>query len=86
MAERCIGLLARRIKVLRESRGWSQRELARQADVHHNTIAALERGDRQELSTRDVLRIARVLETSIDYLVGRFEDTEENELMAAVAL
>lgn len=84
MAERRISLLARRIKVLREARGWSQRELARQADVHHNTIATLERGDRQELSTRDVLHIARVLETSIDYLVGRFEETEESEIMAVV--
>lgn len=40
-----------RVKELRESRGWTQRELADRADVTDQTISNLERGLRPTLAT-----------------------------------
>ena len=34
-----------RLRQLRESRGWTQAELARRVGVHTNTLARLERGE-----------------------------------------
>ena len=38
--------LGRRVKVLRITRGWSQMELGFRADIGHNYISDLERGQR----------------------------------------
>ena len=73
------GSLGQRIRALRRRRQLSQRELARQAGVAHTTIADLERGDRQDVSTQIALQISRALNTSLDYLTGRFEEESEDD-------
>jgi hypothetical protein len=45
----------------------------------------LESGDLKDIQTSTARRLARALGTSVDYLIGTFED-EENELLAAAAL
>ena len=77
--------LGERLKRAREKKGWSQRELARQAHVRYATISELENGIRTAMNTDTAKRIARALGVSVDYLIGTFEE-EEDERTAALAL
>jgi transcriptional regulator with XRE-family HTH domain len=77
--------LGARLKKTREKKGWSQRELARQAHVRYATISELENGIRTAMNTDTAKRIARSLGVSVDYLIGTF-DEEEDEGTAAIAL
>ena len=77
--------LGARLKRAREKKGWSQRELARQAQVRYATISELENGIRTAMNTDTAKRIARSLGVSVDYLIGTFEE-EEDERPATLAL
>lgn len=77
--------LGERLKRAREKKGWSQRELARQAHVRYATISELENGIRTAMNTDTAKRIARSLGVSVDYLIGTFEEDEE-ERSAVIAL
>lgn len=77
--------LGMRIKSLRERKGLNQSELARLCGITPATISRLESGDLKDIQTSTARRLARALGTSVDYLIGTFED-EENELLAAAAL
>lgn len=77
--------LGERLKRAREKKGWSQRELARQAHVRYATISELENGIRTAMNTDTAKRIARSLGISVDYLIGTFEE-EEDEGTAAIVL
>jgi transcriptional regulator with XRE-family HTH domain len=70
--------LGRRIKLLRERKGWGLRELAREADVPHNTLSRLERGIRADVTTETAKRIARALGVSVDHLIGTYEPDDES--------
>ena len=74
--------LGDRLKLAREKKGWSQRELARQAHVRYATISELETGVRTAMNTDTAKRIARALGVGVDYLIGTFEDDEEEEAVA----
>jgi transcriptional regulator with XRE-family HTH domain len=77
--------LGDRLKLSREKKGWSQRELSRQAHVRYATISELETGVRTAMNTDTAKRIARALGVGVDYLIGTFEDDEEEEAMATPA-
>jgi transcriptional regulator with XRE-family HTH domain len=77
--------LAERLKRARENKGWSQRELGRQAGVRYASISELESGIRTSMSTDTAKKLARALGVSIDHLVGTW-DNEESESVAALAL
>jgi len=77
--------LGERLKIARERKGWSQRELARQAHVRYATISELENGIRTAMNTDTAKKIARSLGVSVDYLIGTFEE-EEDEGAAALSL
>jgi len=53
--------VGRRIRELREARGWSQEQLAEAADLHENYISRLETG-RQEPGFFVLLRLCRAFE------------------------
>ena len=72
--------LGQRIEALRTKRGLTQRELARQAGIGHTIIAGLESGSRRDVRTDTAKRIARVLGTSVDYLIGTFDEDDESDL------
>ncbi len=55
-----------------EKRTFSGCVAARLAEVSHVTLSQLERGLRADVTTATAKRIAQALNTSIDYLVGRF--------------
>lgn len=66
--------LGERIHLLRRRLGWTQRELGAAAQINTNTIARIERGEIADPSGQLILRLARALETSTDYLLGRCDD------------
>jgi transcriptional regulator with XRE-family HTH domain len=77
--------LGERLRTTREKKGWSQRALARQANIRYATISELENGIRSAMNTDTAKKIARSLGVSVDYLIGTFEE-EEEEGFAAISL
>lgn len=60
--------LAERVKEMRRRQGWTQAELAAKAKVAQQTISNIERG--RVRSARDLVKIARALGVTADYLAG----------------
>ena len=78
-----------RVKILMGKHGWSMRDLSRQSGIPYSTIYdVLESGKTQpdNLTARNLKRLARTLGTSIDYLVGTWEDDQGDGESAGVAL
>lgn len=65
----------RRLKVVRETRGLSQSELSEKAGVPALMISHFETGTRPSASAATLVKLANALEISIDYLVGRSDDS-----------
>ena len=66
--------LGEKVHLLRRRLGWTQRELGQTAQINVNTIARLERDEIRDPGGQMILKLARALETSTDYLLGRCED------------
>jgi putative transcriptional regulator len=58
-----------RIKELRQAKGWSQRELGRQAGVRHATIQRIESEQTTGIDFDTLERLARALECDPGYLI-----------------
>lgn len=58
----------RRLRSLRQARGWTIDELARRAHIGPSTISRLETGDRR-LAIDHLATLARVLDTTVDALL-----------------
>jgi transcriptional regulator with XRE-family HTH domain len=64
---------SRRLRELRTQRELRQKELAQLVGLHYNHIGRYERGESQP--TADTLkRLAKVLNVSVDYLIGGSDD------------
>jgi len=63
--------IAQRIFELRESRRWSQAELARRANVSRVTINHIENGSIERPQRLTLRRLARALDTTPDALIGK---------------
>ena len=61
--------LAIRIKELREVKGWSQAELARQSGVRQPTISRLEARQSDSVSLSNLERLAKALGCEPGYLI-----------------
>jgi transcriptional regulator with XRE-family HTH domain len=73
-----VALRTDRLKALRETRGWSQRELSRRCGLAENTISKYENGQ-VDPTASSLKLIADVFEVSIDYLVGITNDPRRND-------
>ena len=62
-------MTADRIKTLRESRGWTQAELARRMNMTRNGINSWEQGLSMP-SPQSLVDLARLFSVSTDYLLG----------------
>lgn len=62
-------MTADRIKALRESRGWTQAELARRMNMMRNGINSWEQGLSMP-SPQSLVDLARLFSVSTDYLLG----------------
>jgi transcriptional regulator with XRE-family HTH domain len=76
--------LGERIKALRLRQGLTQSELAERCKITQAAVSRLESGSMKDVETAIAKRLARALGTSVDHLIGTFED-EDAELLAAVA-
>jgi transcriptional regulator with XRE-family HTH domain len=65
---------AERVIAERETHGWTRRELAKQAGLHEQHLAKVERGQRQRIEADTIIKLARALGCSADYLMGLTED------------
>jgi len=74
--------IGERITNLRQKKGWSQAELARQAAIGQSTLHAYESGTRAAtgMSVDVAIRLARVLGVTVDYLVGVYEEHERQSV------
>lgn len=65
----------RRLKKCREIRELSQASLAKKADVPPSAISHFEAGERKP-SFETLRRLAETLDVTIDFLLGRIDETE----------
>lgn len=68
------GIRGDRLKRLRDRRDLTQGQLAAYAGVAQSWISRLERGEATNIGAEHLQSIARVLDTSADYLLGRTDD------------
>jgi transcriptional regulator with XRE-family HTH domain len=68
-------IFSERLKAVRESRGYSQAELAKKAGLQPTAISHFETGGRSP-SFDNLRRLSDALNVSTDYLMGR-SDTEQ---------
>lgn len=61
--------ISKRIVSLRETKGWSQRELARRVNLNVSVMNRIELGDRP-VKDHELARLANVLDTTTDFLLG----------------
>ena len=62
-------IIGKRIKEERRKKGWSQERLSEEIDVTTVYISRVERGTSQ-INLKRLAQISRVLETSVEYLIG----------------
>ena len=67
-------MLGERLKHARERKGWSQRELARQAGVRHAIISELETGKKTDTMGSILKRLARGAGRECRYLLGTWDE------------
>jgi transcriptional regulator with XRE-family HTH domain len=68
-----------RVKILMSKHGWSMRDLSQQSGVPYSTIYDVLVSGKvkpDNLTARNLKRLARTLGTSIDHLVGTWENGE----------
>ena len=58
----------------RETHGWTRRELAKRAGLHEQHLANVERGERHRIEADTIIKLARALDCSTDYLMGLTDD------------
>ena len=79
----------KRLAKLRESRGWSQQELAERSGVPYTAIYKVERGVHKEPRVSVAAKLARTLGVPLDVLANTYgeviRDDDSERLAAAVA-
>lgn len=71
-------MIAERIKLLRERKGYNMRQMAKALNMPYTTYVNYEKGAREPNSEQLVL-IAKYFEVSTDYLLGRTSDEIRND-------
>ncbi|KYG91478.1 hypothetical protein A0U40_00570 [[Bacillus] sp. KCTC 13219] len=62
--------IGKRIVALRESKGWTQRELASRVNLNVSVMNRIEANERP-VKDSELLQLANILNVSTDYLLGR---------------
>ena len=70
--------LGKRIKQLRQQRGWSQAQLSKKLNVHQKQISGYERGIHSP-SIELLVRMAELFNVSFDYIA--FDNREEKNII-----
>lgn len=72
--------LGERLRQLRESRGWNQKQLAAAADVHPSIISLMERNSRNGARPDTLVKLAGALGVTVGHLLGE-ESTDGQALV-----
>ncbi|MFX3617940.1 MAG: helix-turn-helix domain-containing protein [Sporolactobacillus sp.] len=72
-------MMARRLKSLRESKGYKQNFIADKIGIKNNTLSGYESGARKP-DPETLSRLADMYEVSVDYLLGRTNDRQQATL------
>lgn len=72
-------LLGKRIYMLRHEHRWSQQVLAEKAKINYVTVSKIEQGQMPAVSADTIVRLAKALGTTADYLLG-FDMLGEEEM------
>ena len=73
-------MLARKLRVLRFMRGWSQEQLAAASGLHRTYISSIERAERN-VSLDNIEKLADAFELPIKDLLGTTDPANLQELM-----
>jgi transcriptional regulator with XRE-family HTH domain len=65
---------AQRVVTARGTHGWTRRELAKRAGLHEQHLANVERGNRHRIEADTIIKLARALGCTTDYLMGLTDD------------
>ncbi len=63
--------ISNNLKKLRKERGWTQKQLAKKANVYYAMIFKIEQNFSKEPTIQTVAKIADALNVSVDMLIGR---------------
>ena len=66
-------IFAKRLKELREERGYTRIKLAREINISQSTIIRIEKGD-ANIRMQTLIKIVLYFKLSSDYILGRTED------------
>lgn len=78
-------MVGERIKELREKKGYSISELAKYAGVSKSYLSYIERNVQKNPSLQFLSKIAKTLDTSIEYLLGQdMEEALDEEWIALI--
>ena len=80
MEKRARKLLARKLRVLRFVRGWSQEQLAAASGLHRTYISSIERAERN-VSLDNIEKLADAFDLPIKDLLGATDPAKLQELM-----
>jgi len=80
MEKRARKLLARKLRVLRFMRGWSQEQLAEASGLHRTYISSIERAGRN-VSLDNIEKLADAFELPIKDLLGATDPGKLQELI-----
>lgn len=69
--------LGKRVRFLREGKGWRQEELAQKVGLTREALSSIE-NDRRQIKAEELGRLADILEVSSDQLLGRIPLDEVN--------
>lgn len=75
-----------RVTELRERYGWTRRELAKRSGLHEQHLLKIEQELRKRIEGETVIRLARALGCSADYLLGLKEEEETRTYSTAASV
>lgn len=67
-------VFGRRVRSLRDARGWTQEELSDHSKVPAAMISHFETGQRQKASADNLVKLANAFDVTLDYLLGRTDE------------
>jgi transcriptional regulator with XRE-family HTH domain len=70
------GTVGKRIKYLRERRGWSQLDIEEKTGINNSVISRIE-NDKRSAQAEEIVTFCKLFNVSSDYLLGRTSDPKK---------
>jgi transcriptional regulator with XRE-family HTH domain len=71
--------LGKRVEKMRTRRRWEVQDLATASGVSYQSVWRIERGQQGEPGAFTLGKIAKALGSSVDYLIGLYEEDKDSE-------